>query len=215
MMRTERILYSFRRCPYAIRARLALAISEAPYVLREVHLARKPAAMLDASRKGTVPVLVLADGTVIDESIQIMRWALVRNDPEGWLERDDTTLIDRNDGSFKHDLDRYKYPDRHQSDALTHRQRAMEFLILLDERLSGQPYLCGSKRGIADMAILPFVRQFAAVDSEWFVAQPIPHLQKWLADHLSSTLFSAVMARFDPWTPGDPVEVVSGAAEIS
>ncbi len=214
-MRTERILYSFRRCPYAIRARLALAISETPYVLREVHLARKPAAMLDASPKGTVPVLVLADGTVIDESIQIMRWALARNDPEGWLERDDTALSDRNDGLFKHDLDRYKYSDRHQSDALTHRQRGVEFLSLLDERLSGQPYLCGSKRGIADVAIMPFVRQFAAVDSEWFAAQPIPHLQKWLAVHLSSPLFSAVMARFDPWTPGDPVTVVSGDAQVS
>ncbi len=215
MMTTERILYSFRRCPYAMRARMGLAISETPYVLREVLLARKPEAMLEASPKGTVPVLVLSDGTVIEESIEIMRWALARNDPEGWLERDDTALIDRNDGPFKHDLDRYKYPDRHQSDALTHRERGMEFLGLLDERLSSQPQLCGAKRGIADAAIMPFVRQFAAVDSEWFEAQPIPHLQKWLADHLASSLFAAVMARFDPWAPGDPVTVISGTAEAS
>ena len=177
-MSTERILYSFRRCPYAIRARLALAISETPYELREVRLSRKPAAMLEASPKGTVPVLVLADGSVIDESSQIMRWALDRNDPEGWLERDDPALIERNDGSFKHDLDRYKYPDRHDSNALEHRQRGMEFLSLLDARLAEHAHLCGSQRGMADAAIMPFVRQFAGVDSEWFAAQPIPHLRE-------------------------------------
>jgi glutathione S-transferase len=179
MMATERVLYSFRRCPYAMRARLALAISETPYVLREVVLARKPEAMLEASPKGTVPVLVLANGTVIDESIEIMRWALAQNDPEGWLDRDDAALIEHNDGPFKHDLDRYKYPDRHDSDAMVHRERGMEFLRLLDERLSHDAQLCGSTRGIADAAIMPFVRQFAAVDRDWFAAQPIPHLQKW------------------------------------
>ncbi|MBH1943791.1 glutathione S-transferase [Erythrobacter sp. YJ-T3-07] len=214
-MPTEHILYSFRRCPYAMRGRLALAISETSYVLREVLLARKPVALLEASPKGTVPVLVLADGTVIEESIEIMRWALAQNDPEGWLERDDVALIERNDGPFKHDLDRYKYPDRHQSDPLTHRQRGMEFLSVLDARLSGQRYLCGAKRGITDAAILPFVRQFAAVDSEWFTGQPIPHLQEWLASNLSSPLFSAIMLRVAPWSPGDPVTVVSGAAELS
>jgi len=203
-MPIERVLYSFRRCPYAIRARLALAISETACALREVHLARKPAAMLAASPKGTVPVLVLADGTVIDESILIMRWALERRDPEGWLERDDTDLLARNDGPFKHDLDRYKYPDRHQSDALAHRQRGLEFLRLLEERLSTSGQLCASKRGIADMAIMPFVRQFAAVDREWFAAQPIPNLQAWLTGHLEAPLFAAVMKRFAPWSPGDP-----------
>ena len=211
-MATERILYSFRRCPYAIRARLALAISETPYVLREVKLSRKPEAMLEASPKGTVPVLVLADGTVIDESSQIMRWALERNDPEGWLERDDVALIERNDGPFKHDLDRYKYPDRHDSDAEAHRARGMEFLSLLDARLADQPHLCGARRGIADAAIMPFVRQFAAVDSDWFAAQPIPHLQKWLADNLASPLFETVMLRVAPWSPGDPAVVVSSDA---
>ena len=109
-MAGERVLYSFRRCPYAIRARLALTIGATPCLLREVHLARKPAAMLAASPKGTVPVLMLEDGRVIEESIEIMRWALARSDPEGWLNRDDADLIARNDGAFKHDLDRYKYP---------------------------------------------------------------------------------------------------------
>ena len=214
-MTNERILYSFRRCPYAMRARLALAISETSYVLREVVLARKPAAMLEASPKGTVPVLVLSDGTVIDESIDIMRWALAQDDPEGWLERDDAALIERNDGPFKHDLDRYKYPERHDSDAMTHRERGMEFLSLLDERLSGQPQLCGENRGLADAAIMPFVRQFAAVDRDWFAAQPIPHLQKWLTDQLASPLFAAIMARFDPWSPGDPAIVIPEPSELS
>ena len=209
-MPAEPILYSFRRCPYAIRARLALAISDTPYMLREVHLARKPAAMLAASAKGTVPVLVLADGTVIDESLSIMCWALARNDPEGWLERQDANLIARNDGAFKYDLDRYKYPDRHQSDALVHHQRGVEFLRLLDARLSASGQMCGATRGLADAAIIPFVRQFAAVDPQRFAALPIPHVQIWLADHLASPLFAAVMARADPWSSGDPKTALPG-----
>ena len=212
-MSAEPALYSFRRCPYAIRARLAMAISETPYVLREVHLARKPAEMLEASPKGTVPVLVLADGTVIEESIQIMRWALQCNDPETWLQRDDTALIARNDGPFKHDLDRYKYPDRHESNAMAHRQQGMEFLHVLEARLSEQLYLCGSTRGIADAAIMPFVRQFAAVDSDWFATQPIPRVRTWLAEALASDMFSEVMLRVAPWVPGEPDLVISGETE--
>jgi len=204
-MPVERVLYSFRRCPYAIRARLALTISETRCALREVHLARKPAALLETSPKGTVPVLALSDGTIIDESIDIMRWALFRNDAEGWLDRDDPELIARNDNQFKYDLDRYKYPDRHQSDALAHRQRGLEFLRLLEARLAAAGQLCGARRGMADLALMPFVRQFAAVDREWFATQPIPHLQAWLAGHLESQLFATVMARFKPWVPGDPV----------
>ncbi len=203
-MASEPVLYSFRRCPYAIRARLALAVSETRCTLREVNLARKPDAMLAASPKGTVPVLVLDDGTVLDESILIMRWALDNSDPEGWLERDDADLIARNDGPFKNDLDRYKYPDRHQSDAMAHREYGMEFLRVLDGRLSHSEQLCGATRGIADAAVMPFVRQFAAVDPEWFAAQPIPHLQAWLTSHLGSPLFASIMERSAPWSPGDP-----------
>ena len=194
------VLYSFRRCPYAMRARLAIAISGMRCELREVHLARKPAAMLAASPKGTVPVLVLDDGTVIEESLQIMRWALAQDDPEGWLARDDRALVARNDGPFKHDLDRYKYPNRHGSDPLAHRERGLEFLRLLDDRLSGAGQLCGTQRGIADAAITPFVRQFAAVDPDWFAAQPIPHVQAWLTDHLAAPLFQEIMAKVAPWT---------------
>ena len=204
-MTTEPVLYSFRRCPYAIRARLALAISEARCELREVDLARKPAAMLAASPKGTVPVLVPGDGTVIDESLPIMRWALVRNDPEGWLQRDDPDLVAACDGPFKHDLDRYKYPDRHGSNGPIHRERGLQFVRVLNERLADAGQLCGPKRGLADAAIMPFVRQFAAVDAGWFAAQPIPHVKGWLAGHLDSALFQATMLRRPRWSPGAEV----------
>lgn len=199
----EPILYSFRRCPYAMRARLAVMVSSTTCELREVKLAAKPAEMLAASPKGTVPVMVLPDGAVIDESIDIMRHCLARNDPEGWLERDDAALIAANDGPFKHDLDRYKYPDRHASDALSHRESGLAFLRELDARLAGQGQLCGTERGLVDMAVMPFVRQFAAVDRAWFDAQAVPHVQAWLAGHVSSGLFESVMLRLPPWQPGD------------
>lgn len=201
---TDPVLYSFRRCPYAIRARLALAVSGTNYELREVKLSAKPAAMLAASPKGTVPVLVLPGGDVIDESLEIMRWALARNDPEGWLMRDDAELIAANDGPFKRDLDCYKYPERMVAGADTHRQQGLAFLRELEVRLANSPQLCGAARGLADTAILPFVRQFAAVDRAWFEAQSLPHLKMWLADHLASDLFGAVMTRAAAWQQGDP-----------
>lgn len=198
------ILYSFRRCPYAMRARLALAVSQTRCELREIKLGAKAEAMLAASPKGTVPVLHLPDGTVIDESLDIMRWALGRHDPEGWLGRDEPALIARNDGAFKHDLDRYKYPDRHGDDPLLHRDAGSAFLQELEARLLAGPQLCGTARGLADAAIVPFVRQFAAVDRPWFDAQPLPRLRAWLAWHLASDLFGTVMLRVTPWSAGDP-----------
>ncbi len=197
------VLYSFRRCPYAMRARLAIAVASTGCVLREVKLSAKPEAMLAASPKGTVPVLVLPDGQVIDESLDIMRWALATQDPEHWLEGDDPELIDRNDGPFKHDLDRYKYPERCGIDPLKHRALGLDFLRELDCRLGRTRQLCGPVRSMADAAIMPFVRQFAATDQTWFSAQPLPHLKNWLADHISSELFSLIMLRFAPWSPGD------------
>lgn len=201
------VLYSFRRCPYAMRARLALAASGTRCELREVKLSAKPEAMLAASPKGTVPVLVLPDGKVIDESIDIMRWALGRHDPEGWLARDDAALIAANDGPFKRDLDRYKYPEKHGADPLVHREQGLAFLRELDARLAGAGQLCGSARGLADAAILPFVRQFAAVDREWFEGRPLPALKAWLGGHLSSALFETIMVRPAPWSLGDPAIV--------
>ncbi len=204
------ILYSFRRCPYAMRARLALAVSGTVCALREVKLSAKPPEMLAVSPKGTVPVLVLPDGTVIDQSLDVMRWALAQSDPEGWLTRDDPALIERNDGAFKHDLDRYKYPERHGSDALAHRESGLAFLRDLDARLVAHGQLCGAERGLADMAVMPFVRQFASVDAAWFESAELPHVKRWLAGHVESALFGAVMEKFTPWREGDAGVVFPG-----
>ncbi|MDF7777357.1 glutathione S-transferase [Sphingomonas sp. AOB5] len=203
-MLTEPILYSFRRCPYAMRARMALLVSGTACEIREVMLRDKPAEMLAASPKGTVPVLVLADGSVIDESIDVMRWALARNDPEGWLAGDDAALIAANDGPFKHHLDRYKYPERHGSDPLAHRAEGTALLAALEARLANQPYLCGSRRTLADASIMPFVRQFAAVDHDWFAAQQLPALRGWLAAWIASPLFERTMVNRPQWRAGDP-----------
>lgn len=193
------ILYSFRRCPYAIRARLALTVSETAVEHREVKLRDKPAEMLAASPKGTVPVLVLPDGQVIDESLDIMRWALARNDPEDWLAGDDPALIAANDGAFKHHLDRYKYPERYPADGVDHRAAALAMLLGLEARLGEHAYLTGARFGLADAAILPFVRQFAAVDRDWFAAQELARVQGWLEAFLGSALFVRVMVVREPW----------------
>ncbi|UZK67912.1 glutathione S-transferase [Sphingomonas sp. M1-B02] len=198
---SEPILYSFRRCPYAMRARMALIVSDKPVEIREVKLREKPAEMLAASPKGTVPVLVLPDGAVIDQSIDIMRWALDRHDPEGWLEGDDSDLIAANDGAFKHHLDRYKYPDRHGSGPIEHRAAALAILAELEARLTATPWLCGHRHTLADAALMPFVRQFAAVDRAWFDAQPLPALQRWLALQIASPLFVETMQVRLQWRP--------------
>ena len=189
------ILYSFRRCPYAMRARLALAVSETQVELREVRLQEKPAEMLAVSSKGTVPVLVLPGGQVIDESLGIMRWALAINDPEDWLERDDVGLISANDGPFKDHLDRYKYPQRYAVDPLPYRALGLAFLREIDVLIAAGDQLGGGARGLNDAAIVPFVRQFAAVDPGWFDTQALPHLRAWLDDYLGSDLFRSIMLR--------------------
>lgn len=210
-MTVDPVLYSFRRCPYAMRARLALLASGTTCELREVKLSAKPEAMLTASPKGTVPVLVLPDDRVIDESIDIMRWALSQYDPDRWLERDDPELIAANDGPFKHDLDRYKYPERHDADALHHRAEGLSFLRVLNERLGTSSFLSGPQMGLTDAAIVPFVRQFTAVDRDWFGTIDLPQLKAWLADLLASALFEGIMVRHRPWTAGDaPVRFGAG-----
>lgn len=203
------ILYSFRRCPYAMRARMALLVSGQTVELREVALRGKPAEMIAASPKATVPVLVLADGEVIDESICIMRWALARHDPENWLAGDDAALIAANDGAFKHHLDRYKYPDRHGVDPIEHRDSGLAMLHGLEVRLSARSHLCGDTRTLADIAVMPFVRQFAAVDQGWFYRQPLPQLQAWLARLTASALFDQAMLRVRPWADGDAAIILS------
>ncbi len=200
------ILYSFRRCPYAMRARMALMASGQTVRLREVVLRDKPAEMLEASPKGTVPVLILEDGTVIDESLDVMAWALSQNDPGGWLTADGEALIAEADGPFKKALDRYKYPNRYEDegvDKLEQRAKGREFLAKLDGILKDQTYLLGDAITKADIAIFPFVRQFANTDRAWFDAEPLPHLQRWLAGHLESELFLSVMTKFPQWKTGD------------
>ncbi len=199
------ILYSFRRCPYAMRARLALAVSGTRYELREVRLSDKPPALLSISPKATVPVLQATDGTVIDDSLEIMRWALQAHDPEGWLVRDDPELIAVADGMFKHHLDRYKYPDRYGVNPQAHRDGGLRFLRDLDARIAVAGQVRGSDRGIADAAVMPFVRQFAGVDRAWFDALPLPSLKAWLASHLASELFERVMHRAAPWCENEPI----------
>jgi len=202
-MTNKPILYSFRRCPYAIRARLALLSSKTPCEIREVKLAAKPEAMLAASPKATVPVLVLPTGEVIDESLDIMCWALARHDPDQWLAREDKSLIAMNDGPFKRLLDRAKYPSRSGLDPEQARAAALPLLLSLESRLATSAFLDGNTPGLTDFALLPFIRQFAAIDPSWFAAQPLPQLQRWLAELLALPAFEAAMVRLVPWKPGD------------
>jgi glutathione S-transferase len=202
------VLYSFRRCPYAMRARLALAASDTVYELREVVLARKPPALLQASPKGTVPVLVLPDGTVLEQSLDIMLWALRRNDPQHWLptsaaELDNAlAVIAQCDGDFKANLDRYKYPNRYAlADGVAHRASGAQFLQALDDRLGAHPHLMGERFGLLDAAIAPFVRQFAHTDPAWFARQPWSGLQRWLTDFEASSLFLRSMEKCPVWAP--------------
>ncbi len=205
---TTPILYSFRRCPYAMRARMALLVAGVTVELREVVLRDKPAAMLAASPKATVPVLVLADGSVIDESLAIMRWALALSDPQDWLAGDDAPLIATFDGAFKHHLDRYKYPERHAADPHAHRAAGLALLETLEERLAAHANLSRDTPALTDFAIMPFVRQFAAVDRAWCDAQAVPRVRAWLARHIASPLFDRAMFRAAPWRPGDaPVKL--------
>ena len=203
------ILYSFRRCPYAMRARMAIAASGQTCALREVVLRNKPPEMIAASPKGTVPVLVLPDERVIEESLEIMRWALDRNDPEGWLvplkQNGDAidALVAENDGAFKDNLDRYKYPSRYDiSDPLTHRTQGLAFLKKLDLQLSETAYLCGDDFTFADAALSPFARQFANTDRDWFDALNLPGVQKWLDGILASDRFLSVMEKYPIWERG-------------
>lgn len=204
------LLYSFRRCPYAMRARLALQASGQTCTLREVVLAQKPRALLDVSPKATVPVLVLPDGLVLAQSLDIMHWALQRHDPWAWLPAPGSATrqhehdVASNDGPFKHHLDRYKYPHRFGlSDGLADRDAGAVWLQQWDQRLQSQPALAGEQWGLTDAALAPFVRQFAHTDMPWFASQPWPALQHWLATFEGSTLFAAVMDKRAAWHPGD------------
>lgn len=195
-------LYSFRRCPYAMRARMALRYSGVAVDIVEVSLRAKPAEMLALSSKGTVPVLN-ADGEVIDESLSIMRWALEQNDPQDWLLKDDSagqaqidTLIEENDQVFKVHLNRYKYAERYPEQPMeVYRAEGEVFLRKLDGLLAGRDYLLAGHPSLADVALMPFVRQFAHVNREWFAQTSYARLQMWLLQFLESALFTGVMQK--------------------
>jgi len=198
------ILYSFRRCPYAMRARLAIKNAAINVELPEVVLRSKPQQLLDISAKATVPVLQLHDDSVIDESLDIMNWALACNDTDNWLQEENTAtisqLIQWNDGGFKYYLDRYKYADRYpEHDALFYRQQGEQFLIECESRLAQTRFLCSHTISLADMAIFPFIRQFAHVNLDWFQSSQYTQLNQWLFNHLDSPLFVAVMKKYPAW----------------
>ncbi|MBL4853659.1 MAG: glutathione S-transferase [Robiginitomaculum sp.] len=204
MTNSAHILYSFRRCPYAMRARLGLKIAKIAYEHREVILRDKPAEMLHASPKGSVPVLVLQDGTVIDESLDIMLWALGKHDPENWLVPDMDEmlgLIKTLQGSFVDHLNRYKYASRYSTGTaratidLAHRAKACEILQDFERSLNKAPYLMGSAPSLADYAIFPFIRQFSAVEKNWWDEPQFPNLHAWLSYFLDGKLFTAIMEK--------------------
>ncbi len=193
-----------------MRARMALQASGQKVELREVLLKDKPGSMLDIDSTATVPLLQFANGDVIDESWQIMLWALRQNDPDSWpgenekLVTDVEMLLEMNDYSFKSDLDHYKYADRYPEFPVEHyRIQGEEFLQDLEEILSESQYLLGKNISAADIAIFPFIRQFANVDKPWFDQSPYPNLQAWLECLVGSSLFEAVMLRLPVWQEGD------------
>lgn len=223
---TAPILFSFRRCPYAIRARMALFSSNIQFELREVDLKNKPQSLINHSPKATLPVLVLIDGTVIDESLDVMLWALGLPIPQclsrfedkhvdtkhPWLLLPEEhtlslQLIKMNDQEFKPILDHYKYADRFpEKFPEDYRQQAEDFLSRLEQRLNQNRFLFKNVISLADVAIFPFIRQFAFVDKTWFDQSPYPKLQRWLAYFLESSLFLTVMTKYPAWQQGDKVK---------
>jgi glutathione S-transferase len=196
------ILYSFRRCPWAMRARLALRYAGCEVQVVEVKMKDKPAELLALSPKGTVPVLDTGEG-VLEESLDIMRWALERNDPEDWrlladpaAARQAEALIARNDSTFKAQVNLYKYAERYPEHTREHyRHQAETWLAELEGLLAGRPYLFADHPSLADAALLPLMRQFAGVEPQWFAEAAYPRLRSWLQGWLDSALFKAVMAK--------------------
>ena len=202
------ILYSFRRCPYAMRARMAIHASGQKCELREVLLRDKPPSMIEYSLKGTVPVLILQDGNVIDESLDVIDWALNLNDPDNWQRSKDNEktkeLIKINDGEFKHHLDRYKYSKRYDNeDPEFHRKKCLKFIESVNNELNNSKYIFDDNISYADIVLLPFIRQFRIADIEWFDSLPYDNLKKWLSSFLNSSLLNSIMKKYDLWKEGD------------
>ena len=210
-MQTKPVLYSFRRCPYAIRARMALEYASINCELREVKLSNKPQTMINISNKGTVPVLQLTDGSVIDESLDIMLWALEQDDPDQWLgveQKDIRLLIEKYDQEFTQYLDQYKYFQRYpEHSQLYYRDKAEIFIELLETNLQEHSgiALVSNRLTLVDVAIFPFIRQFAHVDWEWFSNSQYKNLISWLLKFEESELFLAVMNKHEPWQENEDV----------
>jgi glutathione S-transferase len=201
------ILYSFRRCPYAIRARMTLCYANINVYIREIVLKNKPESLTQLSPKATVPVLALEDGQVIDESLDIINWALSQSDPDGWRcvdkKRQSDDLIMINDHEFKPLLDGYKYPQSSkEQDPHLYRDKAYLYLAKLNAMLETSPYLLTRTVGISDVCLFPFIRQFYYVDSTWFESLDLIHLKKWLHSWLASALFNRVMVKCPLWQEG-------------
>jgi len=203
------VLYSFRRCPYCMRAHMALKYAGLKTELREVDLKDYPQQALEKSPKATVPVLLLPDGTVIDESWDILKWALSQNDPDNWTGSDDEYLLDAeilmetNDFSFKDDLDRYKYADRYPEHSAEHyRQACEQFIEELEDMLAENEYLLADQITLADIGVFPFIRQFSLVDKEWFDKAPYPQVRGWLNKLIETQLFQQVFQKHVTWKQG-------------
>lgn len=209
------ILYSLRNCPYAMRARLAIYKSGLSIELRDIVLKNKPQEMLTASPKGTVPTVVLADGRVIDESFDVMLWALNLSDPQQLMRSSAENiqtgmiaLVQQFDSEFKTSLEAYKCAKRyHESNVIECRQACEVLLALLEQRLQQHGFIIDDQESLADIAILPFIRQFAKVDRPWFKQAPYPKLRQWLEQYLQSAMFTKVMAKYPLWEAGQPVTV--------
>jgi glutathione S-transferase len=208
-MMNKAILYSFRRCPYAMRARMAIASSGIHVILREVSLRDKPQSLLDISSKATVPVLLTPDKMVIDESLDIMLWALRQSDPNAWLNNINHALIKNNDGPFKQWLDRYKYADRHPEQSQQfYREQGEQTLLMLEQALADSAFLSGNTVTLTDIAIFPFIRQFVSVEQDWFEHAPYPKIRQWLDFLLTSELFQTTMHKYSPWNMADEQQVL-------
>ena len=203
------ILYSFRRCPYCMRAHMALKYAGLKIILRDVKLNDLPAEVLAVSPHATVPSLAISENEYMDESWDIVKWAVQQNDPENWLGENNEylneaeMLVEINDFSFKDDLDHYKYADRYPEHPMEYyRENGEEFLEELTELLQQNTFLSADHITITDIAVFPFIRQFAMVDKEWFDKSPYPELQRWLLAMLSSEWFIEAFKKHETWETG-------------
>jgi glutathione S-transferase len=220
-VKTLPILYSLRNCPYAMRARMAIYKTKQPVLLRDIVLTNKPAEMIAASRKGTVPVVVLENGIVIEESLDVMLWALHESDPDNLLHKQDEqmlsamlSLIDEFDHGFKGCLEQYKCAKRYRENNIDERRLACQrYLEKLEQRLVSHLFLMSDKESLADIALLPFIRQFARVERQWYLQSPYPQVKRWLNRYLQSLMFTKVMAKHPLWM--DEKKIVKFGGEVS